>query len=115
MIFVSAMLILGGLSSYGQTNVPPAVSKTPPLLPPLPPVSTNAASGFRDPSLTRVSKAQKADTGLFRRIGEENLLKPSTPGKNYNVALESIFQSDNEWISATPVRDTYVTIYPTGK
>jgi hypothetical protein len=119
---LAIVLILQGLNAFGQTNaVPPAGH---PVARPegqrRAAASKNTASVPAVPAQRTFShrtEVQPADLATFRRIKEEGLLTPeiSKNGRNTWAATESIFRSDNDQMGETCIRDTYVTIFPTGR
>jgi hypothetical protein len=114
--------VLQGVNAFGQTNA---------VAPARHPVATHEWRGqmsasnniVRAPgvsqrsSLQHRSEIKPADEAMFRRIKEEGLLAPrmATTGRNNWAGTESIFRSDNNQMGETCVRDTVVTIFPTGR
>ena len=121
-VLVSSMLLLPGFNSFGQTNVvPPAAQPVSrPALRGQGMVSTNIAGmpvSPSQPTFSHKAETTPADLARFRRIHEEGLLAPvkSRNGRNTWAATESIFRSDNDQMGDSCIRDTYVTIFPTGR
>jgi hypothetical protein len=65
--------------------------------------------------LSRTTAARPQDIATTRRISREGLLKRRQPQKDYGAALESFFRSGNDQMGDVCVRDTVVTIFPTGR
>jgi hypothetical protein len=121
-VILCSVLVLQGLNSFGQTNaVPPtgqpvarpegqkAVSK---------PKTAKTAGATAVPSqgiVTRGTEAQSADLATIRRVQREGLLTPRATKTNYEAALEGIFRPVNDQMGETCIRDTVVTIFPTGR
>jgi hypothetical protein len=116
------VLMVQGLNSFGQTNATPPAAH--PVQHPEPQVqkavATNSVSVPAAPverTLSRTAEMTPADLAMFRRIKEEGLLAPRRPtsGRNTWASTESIFRSNNDQMGETCIRDTYITIFPTGR
>jgi hypothetical protein len=109
---------LQGLNAFGQTNAVPSTSQSVPR--PQLPAQKAAAKPKVDvvPSrrvLSHEGEIPASELATFRRIERDGLLTPSRPNYNSGAALESIFRSDNDHMGDTCIRDTFVTIFPTGR
>ena len=114
--------VLQVVNAFGQTNA---------VVPATPPIATHEWRGqmsasnniVRAPgvpprsSVQHRSEVQPANEAVFRRIKEEGLLAPrtATSGRNNWAGTESIFRSDNNQMGETCIRDTVITIFPTGR
>ena len=118
-VVLSFVLILQGVSSFGQTNaVPPtgrsvarpqgrqAVSK---------PKTAGDSAVPTQGTLSRSTEAQPADHAAIRRISREGLLMPRGSKIDFGAKMERIFRSGNDQMGETCICDTVVTIFPAGR
>jgi hypothetical protein len=112
--FAACLLSIVAGSSYGQTNTI-TVSKRSALHVPTA-ASTNAVVAPVVPiqkTLSHESEVQPADIGLYRRFKEQAFYTKSMSPTW--TSTESIFRSDNDQMGDSCIRDTYLTIFPSGR
>jgi hypothetical protein len=116
LIFV---LMLPGLDSFGLTNAAPPTARSQARPQGQTTVSksktADAAPVHPQGALSRSTEAKSADLAAVRRISKEGLLAPRKSEVDYGAMLERIFRSENDQMGETSVRDTIVTIFPTGR
>jgi hypothetical protein len=122
-VVICFVLMWQGLNSFGQTNNAPPPTSRPvprPEQPAQKAATNNIASApmvSAHPTFSHTSEIPPEQLAQFRRIKEEGLLEPgvSRNGRNTWASVESIFRSDNDQAGDSCIRDTYVTIFPTGR
>ena len=116
LVLLSAVLALQGFSAMGGTNALPPTGQSNP--PPEQQGQKSVSKPTAAPAqgvLSRTTAARPQDIATTRRISREGLLKRRQPQKDYGAALESFFRSGNDQMGDVCVRDTVVTIFPTGR
>jgi hypothetical protein len=112
------VLTLQGLNAFGQTNTMPPTSRS------LPHPELQGAKGAAKPkkagvpsggTLSHNADIQPPQLATFRRIKREGLLTPRRANIDFGAALEAIFRPENDELGETGIRDTVVTIFPTGR
>ena len=105
-----AVMTLGGLTAFGQTNSVPQKVQSP-----APAQKTDAkpknAGEWREVARTSETPEQIA---AARQSISHRLFK-QTSVNDYNTEIDQIFHSGNDQAGNTEVRNTIVTIYPTGR
>jgi hypothetical protein len=118
-VVLSFVLILQGLNSFGQTNaVPPTGRSVARSEAPKPVSKPKTAGDSAVPSqgtLSRSTEAQPADLAAIRRISRERLLLRRGSKIDFGAIMGRIFRSENDQMGETCIRDTVVTIFPTGR
>jgi hypothetical protein len=112
------VLILQGLNAFGQTNaVPPTSHSVPnPELQGQKKASKPKMAGVpSEGTLSHNADIQPPQLATFRRIKRERLLTPQGANHDFGAALEAIFRPENYQMGETGIRDTVVTIFPTGR
>jgi hypothetical protein len=116
------VLFLQAVNALGQTNAAPAGRQ---------PVSRGQSQGEKGASkLKNATPSVAPPQGSFRhstemapsdyaaaiqRASREGLLVPTAPAKNYGPTLEGIFRGYSDQAGETCIRDTVITIFPTGR
>jgi len=115
-VFCSVM-ILQGLNTFGQTNAVPPTSHVPPH----PELQGQKAASkpkkvgtLPGGTLSHNAGIQPPQLSTFHRIKRESLLTPQEAKIDFGADLQAIFQPENDQIGETRIRDTIVTIFPTG-
>jgi hypothetical protein len=119
LVMICSVLLLQGLSSYGQTNVAPPTG-----LAVLQPGWQEQKGAYKlrtanvavaHNALSPASETQSAELATFRRINRNSSLTPRAAKKNYDAMLHNVFPLRNDLIGATDIRDTVITIFPPGR
>jgi hypothetical protein len=120
-VVLCSVMILQGLNALGQTNAVPPTSDSvshPELQGQKAAAKLKAASvsAIALPgSLSRSTEIQPRQIVTFRRIKREGLLLPRISKNDPGEALKAIFWRENDQMGETGIRDTVVTIFPTGR
>jgi hypothetical protein len=118
-VILCCVLILQGLNSFGQTNAVPPTGQLVPRPEGQKAVSKPKTAGDSavptQGTLSRSTEAQPAELGAIRRISREGLLMPRGSKIDFGAMMERIFRSENDQMGETCIRDTVVTIFPTGR
>jgi hypothetical protein len=137
-VFISFALAVSGLNLFGQTNSSTVKANAPPIsglqsatvsnqtkvvrLRRLPTKTEDTNKAFVAsrtilPVKTFSADSDPAETAVFRRIEREYLLQPGGFERphDFSSKLSSIFRSDNDQMGETSIRDTVITIFPTGR
>ena len=112
------VLTLQGLNGFGQTNtMPPTSHSLPhPELQGQKAGSTPKKAGVPSGgTLSHTADILPPQLATFRRIKRESLMTPRGANNDFRAALEAIFRPENDELGETGIRDTVITIFPTGR
>jgi len=65
--------------------------------------------------LSRTTAVRPSDIAAIHRISREGLLQRPQSQKDYWASIEPMFRSENTQMGDECIRDTVVTIFPTGR
>ena len=126
-VLIAFALVVQGLNSFGQTNSSSAPARPlPQPAPPLRPTAERDAAGISFLQRTNLvagetvlfsKEADPAETAVFRRIEREGLFKPRSVSndRDYGKMLSGLFRSGNDQMGESSIRDTVITIFPSGR
>ncbi len=115
-VVLCSVLILQGLNTLGQTNTAPPARLLPhPELQGQKTASKPKKVGaLPGGTLSHNAGIQPPQLSTFHRIKRESLLMPPEANIDFGAELQAIFRPENDQIGETRIRDTIVTIFPTG-
>jgi hypothetical protein len=108
-VILCSVLILGGMNSFGETNsVPQKVQSAPP------PQKTAAKPKSNKDSreITRTKQSPEEAAAAHQTL-RQRLFRPQTVS-DYGAEVNQIFFPGSDQVADTMVRNTIVTIYPSG-
>ena len=120
-LVLTCVLVLGVLNATGETNAPPPAGQfvsRPEAQKQMAVVKPKDAVVPAAPAqgvLSRTTEARPADIAAIHRISQEGLLHRTELRKDYWESIETMFRSDNTQMGDECIRDTVVTIFPTGR
>jgi hypothetical protein len=119
-VLLCSILVLPGLNLMGQTNAAPTKTQSAQRSQEQGQKGASKLKSQEAPPLTQgsfrhSSEAQPWDLAVFQRVSRDGRLTPSEPKKDFGATLERIFRPDNDQMGETCIRDTVVTIFPTGR
>jgi hypothetical protein len=119
-VMICSVVVLQALSSLGDTNAAPSTAQAPvskSAVPPQKPVAkaNPPANTTTNPDQRDLSHESMPPARMFavQHAAQEHLLIPAATN-DYNAELNEIFWPGNDQAGETEVRNTIVTIFPTG-